>query len=135
MMLDEGAIGPTWRETAFPMLPKAGDLGLPQKRRPIAILKISRGLFARRQRCRHRGALGAQQSDDQFGFRTKRSASDVSLRPKLRAASGWTCMRPCGVDAWTSARLSIELSPDRCVTLSRATALNNSTSQCCRPSM
>ena len=78
-MLREGVIGPTWRETVFPMLPKTGDLSHPQNWRPVAMLRISYKLFARLLYHRLGGALDAQQSKDQVGFRRKRSVDHAFI--------------------------------------------------------
>ena len=68
-----------WRETFFVLLPKTGNLDDPSNWRPIAVLWTCYKISARVIYNRLRGQLDAQQSEEQMGFRSRRSTTDALL--------------------------------------------------------
>ena len=71
--------GDSWYESFFAMLPKTGDLTDVNNWRPIALLSISYKILARILHTRLKGQLEQQQSEDQYGFRPKRSTAQALL--------------------------------------------------------
>ena len=68
-MLDQGRISDDWRQTAFIMIAKSGDLSQASNYRPIAILPVFYKIFSRMIYQRLQNILEGQQCSDQTGFR------------------------------------------------------------------
>ena len=68
-MIDSGSTNDSWRSSLFCMLPKSGDLTLPENYRPIAILQAFYKIFSRMLYGRLMPLLDSHQCHDQFGFR------------------------------------------------------------------
>ena len=78
-MLTRGYLDPSWHNTIFQMLPKAGDLKDPSNWRPIAILPVVYKIFSKILCNRLRGILNDYQPDDQYAFRPNRNINDVFI--------------------------------------------------------
>ena len=74
-VLRTGEIPPNWFSTHFALLHKGGDVHDVQNWRPIANLYITYRILARLVFNRIARALDHHQSEDQFGFRPKRSCA------------------------------------------------------------
>ena len=74
-----GEMDPEWKNTFFTLLPKKGDLTNPGNWRPIAVRRVCYKIFARIIYNRIQPGLEACQSDEQMGFRRKRSTEDALL--------------------------------------------------------
>ena len=78
-ILMTGNIPNTWRESFFTLLHKGGDAKDPNNWRPIAVLSITYKILARTIHNRVHRILDKEQSDEQFGFRNKRSTIDALI--------------------------------------------------------
>lgn len=79
VVLRTGNIPSDWIELLFIMLPKFGDLLNASNWRPIAMLDITYKIFAKMPHVRLAPTLERQQSDEQVGFRPRRSCDDALL--------------------------------------------------------
>ena len=69
ILFDHRCSNDSWRTSLFCMLPKSGDMSLPENYRPIAILQVFYKIFSRMIYNRLLPILDSHQSHDQFGFR------------------------------------------------------------------
>ena len=79
MMLLTCTFPPEWYDTCLTLLHKGGQADDPNNWRPIAILSIKYKIFMRVIFGRLQADLDVQQSDDQFGFRPRRSVEHALL--------------------------------------------------------
>ena len=78
-ILTTGYVPRRWRDSFLTLLHKGGDTSDANNWRPIAILSITYKIFARVVYNRIRCTLDGEQSDEQFGFRGKRSTTDALI--------------------------------------------------------
>ena len=87
-ILDTGDIPETWYDTHFSLLHKGGPVDDPNNWRPVANLQITYRILARLVYNRIRSNVDAHQSDDQYGFRRKRSCSHALLMMESMISKG-----------------------------------------------
>ena len=87
-VLRTGIIPTNWYETHFSLLHKGGSTEDANNWRPIAILRITYKMMARLIFGRLSSGLDLHQSEDQFGFRTKRSCTHALLAFELVLSKG-----------------------------------------------
>ena len=78
-MVNKGHIPEKWYDTYFGLLHKGGAADDPNIWRPIANLQITYRILARLVYNRIRAGLDVHQSEDQYGFRRKRSCIHALL--------------------------------------------------------
>ena len=72
----DGDTPESWKNTVISVIPKAGDLTVPQNYRPICSIPMLYKLFSRLLYNRHQPVLDQRQPHDQAGFRPGHSTTD-----------------------------------------------------------
>ena len=109
-ILDTGVVPESWYESFFAMLPKSGDLTDANNWRPVALLSISYKILARIVHKRLQTQLELQQSEDQYGFRPKRSTAQALLVFESLVGKGIEWNVPVWIVSLIYGRLLIGLS-------------------------